>query len=205
MESQPSAIGWGEMSGGWPARFAEYNSMTKSGTPIDLSSRKTVFGDNHANNPVLTADEAAQYTIATVMGGDDEWDPQALTEQASAPEQVVLDGTTLTWKNSNYALLWAVCKNGNVVAFTTEPTYTVDDATATWSVRAANEMGGLGDATVAGDATGISNIENNTSSVVSTKVYSLNGQLLKAPVRGVNIIVSTKADGTTETQKVIVR
>ena len=66
-------------------------------------------------------------------------------------------------------------------------------------------MGGLGDATVAGDATGISNIENNTSSVVSTKVYSLNGQLLKAPVRGVNIIVSTKADGTTETQKVIVR
>ena len=205
MESQPSAIGWGEMSGGWPARFAEYNSMTKSGTPIDLSSRKTVFGDNHANNPVLTADEAAQYTIATVMGGDDGWDPQALTEQASAPEQVVLDGTTLTWKNSNYALLWAVCKNGNVVAFTTEPTYTVDDATATWSVRAANEMGGLGDATVAGDATGISNIENNTSAVVSTKVYSLNGQLLKTSVRGVNIVVSTKADGTTETQKVIVR
>jgi hypothetical protein len=40
-------------------------------------------------------------------------------------------------------------KDGNVIAFTTEPTYTVDDATVEWSVRAANEMGGLGEAVVA--------------------------------------------------------
>ena len=32
--------------------------------------------------------------------------------------------------------------NGKVVDFTITPSYIVDDASATWSVRAANEMGG---------------------------------------------------------------
>ena len=52
---QPSAVGWNEMSNGWPKRFAEYNSTTASGTVIDLSNRKRTFGEGHANNPILTA------------------------------------------------------------------------------------------------------------------------------------------------------
>lgn len=158
----PSAEGWSEMSGGYPARYAEYNSTTASGTVIDLSKRKTIYdaydkkdGDvytnrrNESNNPVLTAVEASEYSIAKVMGADDDWDPTAYTEQASAPSNVTISGTTLSWDDSNYVLCWAVIKNGEIVDFTTEPTYTVDDETATWSVRAANEMGGLGEATVA--------------------------------------------------------
>lgn len=208
MESQPSAIGWGEMSGGWPARFAEYNSMTKNGTAIDLTGRKKEFGndgDKHANNPILTADEAAQYTIETVMGGDDNWDPQSLTEQASAPTRVKIEGTTLTWDNNNYTLLWAVCKNGDVVAFTTEPTYIVDDATATWSVRAANEMGGLGDATVAKTADGITTIDNTTVEPVSAKYYTVDGRQLQRPAQGINIIVKTFVDGHIETVKQVIK
>lgn len=158
----PSAEGWSEMSGGYPARYAEYNSTTSTGTVIDLSKRKTIYdaydkkdGDvytnrrNESNNPVLTAVEASEYSIAKVMGADDDWDPTAYTEQASAPANVTIAGTTLSWDDSNYVLCWAVIKNGEIVDFTTEPTYTVDDKTATWSVRAANEMGGLGEATVA--------------------------------------------------------
>ena len=151
----PSAEGWSEMSGGWPARFAEYNSTTAAGTVIDLSKRKKTFGNEekgiheNCNNPVLTAAEASEYSIAKVMGADDDWDPTSYTEQASAPANVTISGTTLSWDNSNYVLCWAVIKNGEIVDFTTEPTYTVDDETATWSVRAANEMGGLGEATVA--------------------------------------------------------
>ena len=49
--------------------------MTSSGTTIDLSSRKTTFGDGHENNPRLTTDEAAFYTVTNVLGGDDDWDP----------------------------------------------------------------------------------------------------------------------------------
>ena len=158
----PAAEGWSEMSGGYPARYAEYNSTTSTGTVIDLSKRKTIYdaydakdGDkytnrrNESNNPVLTAVEASEYSIAKVMGADDDWDPTALTEQASAPANVTIAGTTLSWDDSNYVFCWAVIKNGEIVDFTTEPTYTVDDETATWSVRAANEMGGLGEATVA--------------------------------------------------------
>lgn len=206
MDVVPSAIGWSEMSGGWPARFAEYNSVTATGTTIDLSSRKSVFGDGHTNNPVLTADEAAFYTIASVMGSDDDWDPTASTEQASAPQNVIIaDGETLTWDNNSYALLWAVCKDGKVVGFTTTPSYTIDDTTASWSVRAANEMGGLGDATDAKTTNGISTLDSNNDTAVSKSWYSLDGRQLSHPQRGVNIVVTKHADGTTTTQKVVIR
>lgn len=98
MEAQPSAVGWHEMSGGWPAHFAEYNSLTANGTVIDLSSRKTVFGDGHVNNPVLSEEEAEGYTVATVMVADDGWNPTDMTEQGSAPKNVKLEGGTISWK-----------------------------------------------------------------------------------------------------------
>lgn len=218
MEVIPTAAGWDEMSGGYPKRFAEYNSTTATGTAVDLSGRKQVYdaydakdGDNYTNrrnetaeNPVLTAEEAAFYTIETVMGGDDDWDPTAATEQASAPTNVKIAGNNLTWDNSNYALLWAVCKNGKVVDFTVEPTYNVDDASATWSVRAANEMGGLGEATVASTSTGIEDIATS-SDVLSTKIYSADGVQASKLQRGINIVVKTMTDGSKKTSKVVLK
>ena len=46
----------------------------------------------------------------------------------------------------NDARCYAIFKNGKYVANTTSCEYTTDDITANWSVRAANEMGGLGEA-----------------------------------------------------------
>ena len=218
MEVIPTAAGWDEMSGGYPKRFAEYNSTTATGTAVDLSGRKQVYdaydakdGDNYTNrrnetaeSPVLTAEEAAFYTLETVMGGDDDWDPTTATEQASAPTNVKIAGKNLTWDNSNYALLWAVCKDGKVVAFTVEPTYNVDDASATWSVRAANEMGGLGEATVASTSTGIENIATS-SDVLSTKIYSADGVQVSKLQRGINIVVKTMTDGSKKTNKVVLK
>lgn len=218
MEVIPTATGWDEMSGGYPKRFAEYNSTTTTGTAVDLSGRKQVYdaydakdGNNYTNrrnetaeSPVLTAEEAAFYTLETVMGGDDDWDPTAATEQASAPTNVKIAGNNLTWDNSNYALLWAVCKNGKVVDFTVEPTYNVDDASATWSVRAANEMGGLGEATVASTSTGIENIATS-SDVLSTKIYSADGVQVSKLQRGINIVVKTMTDGSKKTNKVVLK
>ncbi|MBR6980750.1 MAG: Ig-like domain-containing protein [Prevotella sp.] len=152
MEIVPSAIGWSEMSNGWPKRFAEYNSTTASGQPVDLSGRKTIFGDNHPNNPVLTAEEAAEAADMTNMYG--EWDPTSYTEQANAPSNVKLTDGILTWDDSNHVFCWAIVKDGSVVDFTTNPVYEVDDAEATYAVRAANEMGGLGEATTAVVSTG---------------------------------------------------
>lgn len=218
MEVIPTAAGWDEMSGGYPKRFAEYNSTTTTGTAVDLSGRKQVYdaydakdGNNYTNrrnetaeSPVLTAEEAAFYTLETVMGGDDDWDPTAATEQASAPTNVKIAGNNLTWDNSNYALLWAVCKNGKVVDFTVEPTYNVDDASATWSVRAANEMGGLGEATEATTSTGIENIATSAD-VLSTKIYSADGVQVSKLQRGINIVVKTMTDGSKKTNKVVLK
>lgn len=220
MEAIPSAAGWNEMSGGYPKRFAEYNSYTSTGSVVNLKDRKKVYdaydskdGDNYVNrrnetagDPILTAEEAATYTIETVMGQDDDWDPTAATEQASAPSNVKLNGTTLAWDNNDYALLWAVCKNGKVVDFTITPRYIVDDASATWSVRAANEMGGLSEATVVGQGTGIHNIAAATdAAVIKTAIYAADGTQLSNLQKGINIIVKTLADGSKKTSKVIVK
>jgi hypothetical protein len=220
MEAIPSAAGWNEMSGGYPKRFAEYNSYTSTGSVVDLKDRKKVYdaydskdGDNYVNrrnetagDPILAAEEAAFYTVENIMGQDDDWDPTAATEQASAPTNVKLNGTTLAWDNNDYALLWAVCKNGKVVDFTITPSYIVDDASATWSVRAANEMGGLSEATVVGQGTGIHNITSATdAAVIKTAIYAADGTQLSNLQKGINIIVKTLADGSKKTSKVIVK
>ena len=203
MNVQPSAIGWSEMSGGYPAQFAEYNSMTSTGTVIDLAGRKTIFGDNHSNVPYITAAEAEEIGNMANMFGD--WVPTLYTEQASAPTNVVIDADTKTiqWDDNDYALLWAVCKDGNVIGFTTEPVYVVEDASADYSVRAANEMGGLGDATKASLATGIQSLTNNSNAaVVSTRYYNAQGIRVDKSFRGTVLRVETLADGSTRTTKI---
>lgn len=184
MEVKPKAAGWDEMSGGWPAQFAEYNSTTATGTVIDLKDRKRVFADTHENNPVLTKAEADQLTVAAVMGQGDDWDPTALTEQAAAPQNVKVTAATgeMTWDSSDYVLLWAVCKDGKAIAFTIEPAYLTDDAKANWSVRAANEMGGLSEATAAEYVTAINTAKANATT--TARYYNMSGVPVGQSYRG---------------------
>lgn len=211
MEVQPSAIGWSEMTNGYPARFAEYNSVTSSGSVVDLSGRKVTFNGTYTNKPTLTADEASAYTVATVMGSTDGWDPTAYTEQASAPENVVLNGKKISWSDNNYVLCWAVCLNGKVQSFTTEPTFNIESESNSdvWSVRAANEMGGLGDATVAksADAPVPSSIDGvkTANRVVDTKFYTVSGSQISTPNRGVTIKVEINNDGTKNVSKLYIK
>ena len=187
MNVVPKAEGWNEMSGGWPKRFAEFNSVNNKGAAIDLSGRKTIFADTHQNNPVLTAEEAADYSDMTKMFGD--WQPTLATEQAPVPTNVAVSGTTITWDGSNYALLWAVCLNGNVIGFTTEPTMTVEK-NGMYTVRAANEMGGLSapsDAVEVTEGTGIRRM-TTTSDATLEAIYAVDGKRLEKMQRGINIV-----------------
>lgn len=204
MQIKPSAIGWHDMgTDGYPKQFAEYNSFTSNGSPIDLSQRKKTFGPgNHPNNPVLTKEEAESMTIAKVMGGDDDWDPAALAEQAPLPANVELEGSTLSWDDSEYVLCWAVCENGKVVAFTTEPEYTVANPDAVYSVRAANEMGGLGDAVTVGGTVSIDGVYTGLE-VVSTIYYNLEGMRVSETYSGIVIRVDTLANGEVVTTKIM--
>ena len=138
MKAKPAKVGWHDWNNG-PTRFAEYNSVDVNGVAIDLSNRATSINGT-PNSPILSAEEAA--VIGDMTNTFGEWQPTLMTEQAPIPSDFTASDAMLTWADSDYALLWAVCKDGNVVAFTTEPTYTVTES-GTYTVRAANEAGGL--------------------------------------------------------------
>lgn len=191
MEVKPAVAGWHDWNNG-PTRFAEYNSTNANGVAIDLSGRATMINGT-PNNPILTPEEATEIgTIANTFG---EWQPTLATEQAPVPAHVQAEGNKLTWDNSDYALLWAVCKDGDIIDFTTEPTYTVTDD-GQYSVRAANEMGGLSAASVAisVSTTGIDTAVSTATSQVEA-IYTLDGKRLQQLQHGLNIV--RMSDGTT--------
>jgi hypothetical protein len=159
---------------------------------IDLSGRATMINGT-PNNPILTHEDATE--IGNMSNALGEWQPTLATEQAPVPAHVKAEGNTLTWDNSDYAMLWAVCKDGDIIDFTTEPTYTVT-TDGQYSVRAANEMGGLSAASdaISVSATGIDTaISTATSQVVA--IYSIDGKRLQQLQHGLNIV--KMSDGTT--------
>lgn len=189
MDVAPLGNGWADMSGGWPKRFAEYNSFLSSGTSIDLSGRRTEWtdgsGNKHSNDPILTLDDVQSMSLANVMGQDDDWDPTALTEQASAPANVKIEGSTISWDNSDYVFCWVIFKNGEYAGNTTETSFSIDDANAAWTVRAANEMGGLGEAAKATVSTGINEVTKTGDTV--SPIYNALGQRINAITKGLQI------------------
>lgn len=148
MKVLPTADAWGDPMNVVPAVFAEYNSMTGAGAQVDLSGRRTQYtkdANSVTLNPVLTAQQAATYTVDNVVGGTDNWQPRQHTEQVQAPLLTGND-TSIQWDNSDYVLCWAIYKNNNLVKFTTENAYVfpeTDSKEDVYSIRAANEMGGL--------------------------------------------------------------
>ena len=191
MEAVPKGEGWANMSSDGCTRMAEYNSMTASGSVIDLSARTTVLG-GQPNNPILTAEEALEIGNLHNMFGD--WDPTLLTEQAPVPTNVKQEGYHLVWDNSNYALLWAIVKDGAVVDFTTEPSYQLAED-GVYAVRAANEMGGLSEAsesvTVAGVVDGIQETVNPLNAQPE-RIYNMQGVRVQQAGRGLYIIDGRK-------------
>lgn len=203
MTVKPSAIGWAEMgSDGHPARFAEYNSMTASGTVIDLSERKKSFGSGHPNNPVLTKEEAEAHDYATVMGGDDDWDPAMDCEQAPSASVLTYNAGSLNWDDSKYTLCWAVYADGELLGFTTEPTYVPAANAKLYGVRAINEMGGLGEMVTVNGTTGVeANINGQT---VSVKYYNMQGiEVRRGDVPTTLVKVTTYSNGQTKAEKVV--
>ena len=216
MKVIPSAAGWASMQV-LPELFAEYNSRTESGNEVDLSGRTTTFTVNDESvtatyNPVLTAEEAAQYTIANVLAGNDQWQPNLLTEQAIAPEVEVSTSGTLTWTASDYVFCYAVCLNGKVVAFTNDSQYQLPaDATEDdfYSVRAANEMGGLGVASKGINCNGTySGVEENTTmgaELINTAIYTIDGMMVPELQDGINIVRKTYSNGVVTVEKMVYR
>ena len=208
MKVLPKAEGWSDMSETIiPKLFAEYNSHTESGMAVDCSARKTKYtGGTIPYSPVLTQEEASRFTLENVLSGSDSWQPALLTEQAAAPVLTV-NGTTLSWNASDYVFCYAICKNGKVIDFTNETSYTIPaDATDNdvFTVRAANQMGGLGQPSNNSNATGI---EQSTvaKEIVERQYFNVNGIRLNKAEKGLNILRTIYSDGSIETVKEFVK
>ena len=160
---------------------------------VIFTATKASFTKN-AENIILTAEESAQYSLDNIFGT---WKPAEQTVQKEA-NNINLQNGKLTW--SGDASMYLVEKDGQLVVMTADKELSLDNADGTFSVRAANEMGGFGPASSI--STGIQNI-TTPSDAVSTTIYSVNGMQLSQPQQGVNIIVTTHADGTKTTHKVI--
>ena len=74
----PSDNGYSNMGSGLKIRFHEYNSQDGDGNAItghNLSACSPAAG---SDDIYLTAEQAANYSYANVMGGNDSWDPEAV-------------------------------------------------------------------------------------------------------------------------------
>lgn len=193
------AAGWYEKMGGLPALWAEYNTMDGDGNPLDLSQRrssywKEVDGEQvwvHNVKNVLTAEEAAQYTVKNVLSGSDNWQPSIITESCAAP-QAKIEGNKIVWDAVPYAICYVVYKNDEVAGFTTECEFAYE-AGAEYKVFAANEQGGLSKASVPGVTDGISSLPT-ADGQQPTAIYTLDGKRVQQLQQGINIIKTANGE-----------
>ncbi len=191
------AKGWYNTMGGLPVLWADYNTVDADGNPVDLSQRESYYYyiDSNTGEKVeafdvknfLTDEEAAQYTVKNVMGGNDNWQPDLMCEACSAPQPQLRNGR-LSWQPVPYAICYVITEGEEVVAFTTDTEYTAatgDD----YKVQAVNEYGGLSLYGTASSttATGVT-ISDRQEAETPEAFFFANGMQQSRPSRGINII-----------------
>ena len=177
----------------------EYNTTDEDGKVISPAENKVKFTLNtevNEYNTILTSAQAAEYTLDKVFTN---WTPAALASQKDPIAAKVANGK-LTWTGD--ADMYMIEKNGEFTALTSETSYDIDDASAKYEVRAANEMGGFG--LSESTATGIDKVISSDDAI-KTVIYSVDGMQLSHLQKGINILVKTFADGSKKTCKVIVK
>ena len=177
----------------------EYNTTDEDGKVISPAENKVKFTLNtevNEYNTILTSAQAAEYTLDKVFT---DWTPAALASQKDPIAAKVANGK-LTWTDN--ADMYMIEKNGEFTALTSETSYDIDDASAKYEVRAANEMGGFG--LSESTATGIDKVISSDDAI-KTVIYSVDGMQLSHLQKGINILVKTFADGSKKTSKVIVK
>lgn len=178
MKVQGNAAGWTNMSNNLTTHFYEYNSKDANGQTIDLSNRTNSPNTANSYTPELSAEKAAKFTVQNVLGGTDSWLPTEECVTLSAPN-ISLSGATLSWEAIEDARCYVIFLNGEYLTNQTGNSYTITSE-GTYTVKAANERGGLGNGaslTVEAIAT---NTHGNASHVASKALDFSNVDGLKA-------------------------
>ena len=181
--------------------FFEYNTVDENGKVISPAENIVKFTkDKEVSeyNTIITAEKAAEFSLDKVFSN---WKPAELAAQKSASAATESNGK-LAWEGD--AQMYIVLKDGKFFAMTTEKSLDLAGATGSWSVRAANEMGGFGQMTSI--ITGIKNIASaKDAATVSTAIFSVSGAQQNSLQKGINIVVKTLADDSKKTVKVIMK
>ena len=181
--------------------FFEYNTVDENGKVISPAENIVKFTkDKEVSeyNTIITAEKAAEFSLDKVFTN---WKPADLAAQKSASAATESNGK-LAWEGDGQ--MYIVLKDGKFFAMTAEKSLDIAGATGSWSVRAANEMGGFGKMTSV--VTGIKNIAAaDEAATVSTAIFSISGAQQNSLQKGINIVVKTLADGSKKTEKVIMK
>ena len=173
-------------------KFVEFNSMDADGNVVTPTTNVVKFTKDSKVNEmetVINAEEAAAYALDKVFPT---WTPAALASQVTTAN-VTLTDNTLKWDAVNDAFAYAIICNGKIEAIVdaSVTSYAVNDASATYAVRAANEMGGVGEAVATGTNTAINNIANTAEG--KQIIHTIGGiRLNEANANGVYIINGQK-------------
>ncbi len=190
--------GWYETMGGLPALYADYNTRDAAGNLVDTSKRQTTYynsTDTVKDVQVSLSDaEAASYTLKNMLTGSDAWNPALITTACATPKVSASEGA-LVWPAVPYAICYVVENEvGEVAAITTERSFTPADADSKYTVRAANEFGGLSNKTVAVSLNSASGIDLvKAASAAAGDCYDLLGRKANANGRGFMIVNGRKA------------
>lgn len=191
------AAGWYPTMGGLPKLWAEYNTMDGNGNPVDLSHRITdyYYTDSQtgqkvtgkSEKAVLSAEEAARYTVKNVLSGSDAWQPTLLCEACEAP-QVKKVNSTLEWQKVPYAISYVVTAGDEVIGFTETTTFVIPTAYQDKELRvqAVNEYGGLSAYGKASLSTGIEDVSCKEESD-DKAWYNVMGMKVSAESKGILI------------------
>jgi len=135
MNILPSAGAWTSM-GAIPALFAEYGSVNASGNPVNVSGRNTSFsytsGSSTINGSspkaVLSAEEAAVYTLENVTKGSDNWNARLKTETTPIPFNLRISDGKLMWNHVDGARCYGIFINDAFIVNTIDNSVNINQA-----------------------------------------------------------------------------
>ena len=125
------------------ASFAEYNSLNPDGTSASVSARISwSFQLQQADAESILTPEKVYSTVYTTT-----FDPVTKSTPTAKPENLTINGSTVSWSAVDGAIGYIVYKDANYIGSVTGASY-VDNSgsTGTYSVRALNPIGVLSDA-----------------------------------------------------------
>ncbi|MDE6125772.1 MAG: hypothetical protein K2G30_02345 [Muribaculaceae bacterium] len=228
METIANEGGWlGMGSGLLTTHFYEYNSMDAAGNAVDLSGRVNPSTSANKYTPVLTDEEAAEFTVENVLGGDDSWlATEEVVSLVEAPEGVEYvnkpaEGKNyIHWLPVNGAAGYLIYNNGEYVGYApgNHDSYDLDTDSSylqpqpqsraaedfSYTIRAIAPNGTMSAHSFAmtpGQTTGIEGVAAGTA--VKVEYYNLQGQPVAEGYTGVALRVEIAADGTRTVTKAI--